>query len=176
MRQRTTNVDKVGLTRDSGDWKLHDYWFDKIQQDWVLSGRRAFQIDTAADERGSNSFLPKFCSKRRPFEEQWDITLGRSLWANPDFRKIRQYITHFAKLKATNSMTQMCLITPLDNTRPWWRLIHKYFQKEVIIPRDWKTSDGQRVFSRPNDIGGRECPGPAPFDVCVWFSKVPAAK
>jgi len=79
---------------DSGDWRLHPILFHTVKTLWLKSGHRPFQVDAACDVNGYNSHVPNgiYCSKQHSFMAS-DLS-GKSIYANPDWRLIPQYIQH----------------------------------------------------------------------------------
>jgi len=159
--------------RDKNDWLLHRELFDAVHDQWKRTGRKPFNVDCAANPKGTNAQLPSFYSK----EDDFLLSRGEKgniLYMNPPFPQIEKFVHQFLKLSNKDVSTACCLITPYTPDRKWWRLVQDNFVCVKRIDRRWKGTDGGYTFSRPasaDQYGVRESPGPPPFDVCVWFSK-----
>ena len=74
---------------DSADWMMVEKVFNEAER---RSGR-TLTLDGAADLLGSNSHLPRFCSKVESYFRR-NLT-GEALIANPDYKLIAEYLAYF---------------------------------------------------------------------------------
>jgi hypothetical protein len=145
--------------KDFSDWAIRDDLFYSYQ-DRVP---HVFTIDGAADELGTNSKLPRFCSKLRPFCET-DFR-GEHVWCNPDFDLIFEMLVHFlACQKEAPSTTSGTFVLPVWTNKLWWHLLRQARILDSIAPRsnvftspDWRTlekPDGSYEFGGPRVARG----------------------
>lgn len=158
---------------DDGDWQINRQVFVEEERDWLSRGRKQITVDCACDSEGYNSHCSLYCSKQDPFDASQEWLLGRALWANPDFRRIRQYVEDFVELRRLHNGTEMILITPAKPNAKWWSFVKDHFELKRVISRRWKSEKGELLFTRPreNDPKHREQVREPPWDVCVWYSK-----
>jgi len=167
--------------RDHGDWLLDKEAFDEVRQLWSStsvngsrSKRHALSVDGASDNQGYNAYFRKRYSPANSFENAIPSELnGRGLYVNPDFRRINMYLNKLEELWKAGCDVDVALVLPADEKRSWHKRLKQNFICVKTFSRDWCSSQGNRLFTRP--LPGaphlREGPGPAPFDVNIWFSK-----
>lgn len=162
---------------ERGDWQINPYIFKQISDVWVKDCRKPFQVDCGSDSMGYNSMCNVYCSNDDKFEHRIDVA-GKSLWSNPDYRKVKTTIEHFLFLKDVDPSTEMCMVVPHDSNRDWYPLLKEHFTLSHVYNKHWRAPAGckyAKLFSRPVVPGSkhREEPGDPPFNVSVWFSKKP---
>ena len=143
--------------------------WQQVKRLWDALGRVPWQMDGAADVKGFNAQLPRFCSKQTPFDAR--VIAGHSVYVNPPFHKIEEFVQQYVAAKALNPATEACFITPHKPEQPWFKLLRAHMCLKHTFARNW-GADQDRLFSRPLVQGGvaREVVRGNPWPVCVWFS------
>ena len=150
---------------DRDDRMLSRYHFLSVQQLLKLQ----FTLDAACDPSGLNAHCPKFCSPAQSFLQQ-DLA-GETVWMNPPYSKIREFIKHYLACKSrAPTTTSAALLLPQWHSAAWRALLEGMVCVKVY-PR------GTHLFSAPDPSGSRrQLPG-TPWPVEVWYDapRPPAA-
>jgi hypothetical protein len=135
-------------SQTSDDWMLHPILFKEISDLWNKT-RKPLQVDVAASS--TNSQLPTYLTKENSFMRAG--VQGKSLYCNPPFRQIAQFVNRYIELKHKDASTSMVLITPYSTNSPWWALVNKHFKLARIIPNNWRAPGSKqgegKIFTRP---------------------------
>ena len=103
---------------DTADWMMVEKVFNEAER---CSGR-TLTLDGAADPVGSNSHLPRFCSKVESYFRR-DLT-GEALIANPDYKLIAEYLAYFLRYwRKSPHNTSGVFMLPIWESQGWWRLL-----------------------------------------------------
>jgi len=163
---------------DHGDWMLHSELYKHHSKQFAKVKGGVPTVDCASCVGGANSFCSTYFSKANSFlsVNPHELTKHHKLlYANPDFRLMDAYLDKFLQLKKCRADVDIMLVAPIDTTRKWYPKLCKHFSCMAVYKGNWRHHDGGRLFSRPVDHrdpgGARVCPGGAPFDVGIFFSK-----
>jgi len=126
---------------------------------------RAYDLDAMDHVTGKTSIAPFFCSRiNSVFNHRLD---GSSIWCNPDFSKITQFVKFFLEAFSRDASTALTLVVPVWLTYEFWPLL-KSFRLVDYIPT------GTHLFRTPDVLGirnnGEPCDwGPTRWDVAVLY-------
>lgn len=150
-------------TQFTADYPNSDRMFDKAE--WAqFNAKYRFTIDGCADSKGLNAFCNTFCSPINSFLET-DVS-GHTVWLNPPFDKVRDFLQHYLLCKATKPCsTSACIVLPdwqFDAT------VNSWLSNMQAIKR---YSRGTKLFSAPDPTkpGGRKRLPGIPWSVTVYY-------
>ena len=103
---------------DDSDWMV----VEKVYKAAERKSGRNFTLDGASDPLGTNSYLRRFCSR---VDSYFDRNLtGESLFANPDYRLVSEYLQHFLRYwREAPETTSAVFILPVWESQPWWKYL-----------------------------------------------------
>ena len=149
---RKTRVKKA---RDRDDWQVEQAIFEELD---LAYG--PFTLDACADEGGKNAFVPRYCSPRKPLQEE-ELKDGDKVWMNPPYSKLEALLqTYLRKVEGKDVTGVLVLPKWLDSA--WWELTD---QMELIH----EFQPGEQVFTAPGPGGARIRMGPIRWPVCVFL-------
>ncbi len=122
-----------------------------------------FTLDGAAHINGYNAQVNKFCSKTQDFFKT--KLAGHTLWLNPPFDDIHNFLRHYLKEKNDNPTTTSAMIVlPRWTSAPWWHLT-KGMQQVAEYKR------GEHLFTAPGITpqDPRHDLGPTQWPVIVFW-------
>ena len=140
-------------SRDRNDWQLDPGIFWELHQEFG-----PFTLDAAADSRGSNAQLPRYCSTRDSFLQR-DLA-GEHVYCNPPYSDILRFLQHFLAQRQLHSDVSGLFVLPAWHTASWWPLLLANFQ----LVREYPA--GQHMFSAPADKGRVDL-GPTRWPVVI---------
>ena len=140
---------------DASDWMLETDIFCDLHAEFG-----PFTLDGACDEEGTNSHLPRWCSKSDSFLEK-DLQ-GERVWLNPPFRQAGTFLAHYLEQKETYPELEGMFVLPYKPTASWWHLVKDMKQVRYF-------SAGTQLFTKPDGKGGRKWLHECPFDVVVMY-------
>ena len=140
---------------DASDWMLQTDLFLDLHAEFG-----PFTLDGASDAEGTNSHLPRWCSKSESFLER-DLA-GERVWLNPPFRQAGTFLAHYLEQKELYPDLEGMFVLPYKPEASWWHLLKG--MKEVR-----HFSAGTQLFTKPDGRGGRKQMHECPFDVVVYY-------
>jgi len=115
-------------------------------------------LDGASNDKGTNAQCDRYCSPSKSFlETQVD---GETIWLNPPFNQIDEFLDHYMVCKRRAPDTSTCLVLP-DWQAPWRA---KVSHMKVVK----KFPAGSYLFDQPVN-GVRKRMGPTPWGVSVYY-------
>ena len=147
---------KAKAERDTEDWMFARSRFHEQDAEYG-----PFTMDAAAHPSGDNAQCKRFCSKKNTF--LGTNCKGQTVWCNPPFNRIEQFVKHYQQQKAADASTAGMFVLPQWESSPWWRLV-----------RDWARvrtyPKGTELFTAPAvGQGERRSLGPTRWPVVVLW-------
>jgi len=92
---------------------------------------RPYQVDAFEHHLGRSSKAPRFFSRANTvFRHRLN---GLSVWANPPFDSIGEFLKYFLKhYEEDTTKTSLMLVVPLWLTKPWWPLLRRFRVMDVL--------------------------------------------
>jgi hypothetical protein len=133
----------------SGNYDPSDYMLYPEIYESLNAECGPFDIDGAADERGSNAQGGlEHCYKGAGDFTKTDVS-GMNVWLNPPFNQAKRFLSHYLDCKKKDPMlTSGVFILPYKPNANWWGLT-----RGMLEVRRWDK--GSQLFTMP----GKEPPG-----------------
>jgi hypothetical protein len=160
--------------------RISRYTWDFDDADWMVvreifaaaedKSGRTVTLDGASDPLGTNAHVRRFCSKVDSYFDR-DLS-GEAIFANPDYRLILEYLSHFLKYWRLNpESTSAIFVLPVWESQAWWKLLkgsHLLFwvprRTSLFTSPQWYEREEHNLQPR-----SRVCRGSTNWDVMVLF-------
>ena len=121
----------------------YSYWSFPLELANLYSKlTRSYDLDCMEHVSGKTSKAKLFCSRLNSVFNH-DLT-GLSLWCNPDFDYIREFLKHFLRCYNRNpAKTSLTLVVPAWFTKSFWALLRNFRLVDVI-------PEGTELFTSPD--------------------------